>query len=138
MKPKPSYEELIKKVQLLEKEADKRRRIETQLKVSEKRFRDIAENALEWILEIDSTGRYTYSSPVVKSVLGYEPNEVVGKFFYDFFHPDEKDQLRKNAFKTFSKNKPFRKFINQNVRKDGRPVVLLTMVFPCSIQRVRL
>jgi PAS domain S-box-containing protein len=130
MKPTPSYEELIKKVQLLEKEANKRRRIEAQLKVSEKRFRDIAENALEWIWEIDSTGRYTYSSPVVKSVLGYEPNEVVGKFFYDFFHPDEKDQLRKNAFKTFSKNKPFRKFINRNVCKNGRPVVLLTSGVP--------
>jgi PAS domain S-box-containing protein len=130
MKPKPSYEELIKKVRLLEREADKRRRIEAQLKVSEGRFRDIAENALEWIWEIDSTGRYTYSSPVVKSVLGYEPNEVVGKFFYDFFHPDEKEQLRKNALNTFSKNKPFRKFINRNVHKDGRPVVLLTSGVP--------
>jgi PAS domain S-box-containing protein len=98
MKPKPSYEELIKKVRLLEREADKRRRIEAQLKVSEGRFRDIAENALEWIWEIDSTGRYTYSSPVVKSVLGYEPNEVVGKFFYDFFHPDEKEEERAKYF----------------------------------------
>ena len=130
MKPKPSYEELIKKVQLLEKEADKRGRIEAELKASEERFRDIAENALEWIWEIDSTGRYTYSSPVVESVLGYEPNEVVGKFFYDFFHPDEKEPLRKNAFTTFSKNKPFRKFINRNVRKDGRLVVLLTSGVP--------
>jgi len=130
MKPKPSYEELIKKVQLLEKEADKRRRIEAQLKASEERFRDIAENSLEWIWEIDSTGRFTYSSPVVESVLGYEPNEVVGKFFYDFFHPDEKEPLRKNAFKTISKNKPLRKFINRNVRKDGRLVVLLTSGVP--------
>ncbi len=130
MKTKPSYEELIKKVQLLEKEADKRRRIEAELKASEERFRDIAENSLEWIWEIDSTGRYTYSSPVVESVLGYEPNEVVGKFFYDFFHPDEKEPLRKNAFKTFSKNKPFRKFINRNVRKDGRLAVLLTSGVP--------
>ena len=130
MKPKLSYEGLIKKVELLEKEADKLRRIEAQCKVSEERFRDIAENALEWIWEIDSTGKYTYSSPVVKSVLGYETNEVVGKFFYDFFHPDEKEKLRKNAFKTFSKNKPFRKFINRNVRKDGRSVMLVTSGVP--------
>jgi PAS domain S-box-containing protein len=130
MKSKPSYQALIKKVQRLEKDADKRRRIEAQLKVSEERFRDIAENALEWIWEIDSTGRYTYSSPAVKSVLGYDPNEVVGKFFFDFFHPSEKEELKKKAFKTFSKNKPFRKFINQNVRKDGKPVVLLTSGVP--------
>ena len=130
MKPKLSYEELKKKVQLLEKESDKRRRIEAKLKESETRFRDIAENALEWIWEIDSAGKYTYSSPVVKQILGYKPDEVIGKFFYDFFHRDEKKQLKKTAFKTFSLKKPFRKFINRNVSKDGKVVVLLTSGVP--------
>jgi PAS domain-containing protein len=95
MKQKPSYEELKKKIHYLEKEAFKRRRIEAELKDSETRFRDIAENALEWIWEIDSTGKYTYSSPVVRHILGYKPDEVVGKFFYDFFHPDEKNRSRR-------------------------------------------
>jgi PAS domain S-box-containing protein len=130
VKPKLSYEELKKKVQLLEKESDKRRRIEAKLKESETRFRDIAENALEWIWEIDSAGKYTYSSPVVKQILGYKPDEVIGKFFYDFFHRDEKKQLKKTAFKTFSLKKPFRKFINRNVCKDGKMVVLLTSGVP--------
>jgi PAS domain S-box-containing protein len=130
MKQKPSYEELKKKIHYLEKEAVKRRRIEAELKDSETRFRDIAENALEWIWEIDSTGKYTYSSPVVRHILGYKPDEVVGKFFYDFFHPDEKKQIKKAAFKTFSLKKPFRKFINRNVSKDGKTVVLLTSGVP--------
>ncbi|MGA9536746.1 MAG: PAS domain S-box protein [Desulfobacterales bacterium] len=130
MKTTLSYEELKKKINYLEKESDKRKRIEAQLKESETRFRDIAENALEWIWEIDSIGKYTYSSPVVKQILGYKPNEVVGKFFYDFFHPDEKMQLKKAAFRTFSLKKPFRKFINRNVCKDGKMVVLLTSGVP--------
>jgi PAS domain-containing protein len=72
MKTTLSYEELKKKINYLEKESDKRKRIEAQLKESETRFRDIAENALEWIWEIDSIGKYTYSSPVVKQILGYK------------------------------------------------------------------
>jgi len=130
MKRKLSSDHLEKKIQRLEKETDKSRRIEAQLKECEARFRDIAENALEWIWEVDSTGKYTYSSPVVKQILGYGPNEVVGKFFYDFFHPDEKSQLKKAAFKTFSLKKPFDKFINRNLSKDGKTVVLLTIGIP--------
>jgi PAS domain S-box-containing protein len=130
MKRKLSYVELKKRIQLLEEEAVQRKRIESKLKESEARFRDIAENSLEWIWEIDSTGRYTYSSPVVKQILGYEPEEVLGKFFYDFFEPDEKKRLKKAALKAFAQKKAFKKFINRNVSKDGKNVVLLTSGIP--------
>jgi len=43
-----------------EKEAQHR------LSESEQRFRDIAENALEWIWEVDADGQYTYASPAVE------------------------------------------------------------------------
>lgn len=51
----------------------------------EKRFKDVAENILEWIWETDANGKYTYSSPVVKVLLGYKHQEVLNKYFYDFF-----------------------------------------------------
>ena len=69
MKQKLSYEELQKKVRLLREEADKQRRVASRLKESEARFRDIANNAEEWVWEIDSKGKYTYSSPIVKKIL---------------------------------------------------------------------
>ena len=43
-----------------------RKRAETALLESEKRFEDIAENTLVWIWEVDAEGRYTYASPVVR------------------------------------------------------------------------
>jgi len=45
------------------------RRAEAALRESEKRFRDISENALEWIWEVDADGVYTYASPVVERIL---------------------------------------------------------------------
>ena len=79
---------------------------------------------------MDHTGKYTYSSSVVKSILGYEQEEILGKYFYDFFHPDEKERLKAAALKTFALKIPFRKFVNQSVSKDGNMVILSTSGVP--------
>ena len=126
MKRKLSFEELQQRVRFLEKEAEKLGRIKTELQESEARFRDIADNAMEWIWQVDTTGKYTYSSPVVKKILGYEPEEVLGKYFFDFFHPDEKKKLMKATTKAFEHKKSFRKFTNQNLCKDGKTLVVLS------------
>jgi len=100
------------------------------LQKSEKRFRDIVVNTGDWIWETDEKGRYTYCSPVIKQVLGYEYNEVLGKYFYDFFHPDEREELKKAAFEVFKKKEPFKNFLNRNMHKDGRTIILETSGIP--------
>ncbi len=97
---------------------------------SEKRFQDIAANTGDWVWEVDADGRYTYASPVVERVLGYLPEEVVGKFFYDFSLPDERQQLKAAAFKVFARKESFVNFLNSNVHKDGRIVILETSGVP--------
>lgn len=108
-----------------------RKRMENALRRSEERFRLVAENAREWIWEVDAEGLYTYSSPVVEKILGYKPEELVGKkHFYDFFHPDRREELKKTAFENFSRKQPFRHFVNLNLRKDGTTVRLSTSGVP--------
>ena len=130
MKQKLFDSDLENEIHRLRKEAAKLRRTEAQLRESEARLKDIAENIPAWVWEVDSKGQYTYSSPAVSQIMGYKPNEVIGKFFYDFFHPDEKKQLKKTSINIFSLKKPFRKFINKNVRKDGKMAILLTSGVP--------
>lgn len=107
-----------------------RRRAEEALRESEKRFRDIAESSVDWLWEVDAEGRYTYVSPVVMRVLGYSPDEVRGKFFYDFFHPDDRDRLKGEAFAAFTQRQRFRNFVNRNIHRDGRTVWLQTSGTP--------
>ncbi|WP_407658417.1 PAS domain S-box protein [Leptospira limi] len=38
----------------------------------------------------ETDGTYIYVSPNSKSIIGYEPEELVGKNPYDFFHPDDR------------------------------------------------
>ena len=101
-----------------------------ELRESEKRFRDIADNINEWIWEIDDKGKYTYASPSVEKVLGYSQSELLGKYFYDFFHPDDKNKIKKEAFRYISRKKPFDSFVNRCVRKDGRIAWLVTSGVP--------
>ncbi|MDD5255722.1 MAG: PAS domain S-box protein [Candidatus Omnitrophica bacterium] len=102
-----------------------------ELKESESRFSQVAENAEEWFWEVDGKGFYTYSSPVVEKILGYKPEEIVGrKYFYDFFPPESREGLKRAAMEAFARKEPFRGFVNTNVHKDGRLVVLETSGAP--------
>jgi PAS domain S-box-containing protein len=108
-----------------------RKRAEEELRKSEERFKQIAENAVEWIWEVDTRGLYTYASPMVENILGYRPEEVVGiKHFYDFFNTEDRERLKKAALEVFEGQRPFRNFVNQNVRKDGKTVWLSTSGVP--------
>jgi len=115
-----------------------RKRAEEALRQSERRFRDIAENALEWIWEVDVNGEYTYASPVCEKILGYKPEELLGKHFYDLFVPEEREQLKKAALETFAKKQPFCDFINQNMNKNGEIVWLCTSGVPVLDERGNL
>jgi len=98
---------------------------------SEKRFRQIAENALEWIWEVDANGLYTYASPIVEKILGYKPDEIVEKkHFYDLFHPEYRKEVKNAAFEVFAKKLSLREFPNRNVHKTGKDVWLSTSGVP--------
>ena len=98
---------------------------------SEERFRQIAVISEAWIWEIDDHGLYTYASPVVEKILGYKPEEIVGKkHFYDFFTPEMKEELREAALEVFKSRQVFSKFVNANIHKNGHIVILETSGAP--------
>lgn len=101
------------------------------LQESENRFKQVAENAKEWIWEVDNDGLFTYSSPVVRSIIGYTEEEIVGKkHFYDFYLPEEKEKLKTDVFEVISKGGIFNNFENHNVHKDGHVLMLTTSGSP--------
>jgi diguanylate cyclase (GGDEF)-like protein/PAS domain S-box-containing protein len=107
-----------------------RKQAEDALRGSEQRFRDVSENVAEWIWEVDQQGKYTYSSPVVEKLLGYKPGEVLGKYFYEFFHPEDRESLMQEALAIISTKRPFREFLNRNLHKNGKIVWLSTSGVP--------
>jgi PAS domain S-box-containing protein len=124
-KHRSHLEELVKeKTEELEK-------ANRELQRSRERFRQVAENAVEWIWEVDTEGLYTYSSDAVQTILGYTPEELVGKLhFYDLFEPESRDEIRRLAIDVFERRESFKNFINRNVHKDGTIVIMRTSGSP--------
>jgi two-component system, cell cycle sensor histidine kinase and response regulator CckA len=115
----------------VERDISKRKQSEKALQESEVRFKQVAESAGEWIWEVDANGLYTFSSPVVEKILGYRPEEIVGKkYFYDLFAPDVRDELREGAFKAIGRKEHIRDFVNPNVHKNGKRAILMTNGVP--------
>ncbi len=108
------------------------------LNVSQQRFSDVAAHIGEWIWEVDAEGRYTYASPMVEQVLGYRPEEILGTCFYDFFLPEERDELKHAAFQVFEAKKSFSGFLNRNRHRDGHVVTLETSGLPLLDNQGRL
>ncbi len=104
---------------------------EYELRKSEQRLLAVTSNAGAWIWEVDPTGLYTYSSSAVEAILGYSPEELVGKLhFYDLFDSARKDEMTATAMSAFRDCKPFCDFINSNRHKDGSLVILQTSGTP--------
>jgi PAS domain S-box-containing protein len=128
---KERTEELQRTNKYLQEEIVERQKAENALRKSEERFKQVAESAGDWIWEVNTEGLYIYSSPVVEKVLGYKPEEIVGKkYFYDFFAPEIKEAFMEAAFETFNKKERFSGFINSNIHKNGSVVILETTGTP--------
>lgn len=60
-----------------------------QLKLSEEKFRFIAENTTDLITQHHKDGYFSYVSNSSKDIIGYNPEELIHRSPYDFIHPDD-------------------------------------------------
>ncbi len=80
-----------------------------ELRESEERFKQLAEQSRTITWEFDSEGLYTFISPVVKEILGYVPEEIIGKMhFYDLHPKGEQEEIKELAFGMFHRKEHFR------------------------------
>lgn len=100
------------------------------LRESEQKFRSLVEASSDWIWEVDRNGIYTYASPKVKDLLGYEPEEIIGKTPFDLMPPGEAERVAKLFKDIVESSKPFAGLLNINIHKEGRSVVLETSGVP--------
>jgi PAS domain S-box-containing protein len=75
----------------LQEAADRRAlaRAESALRLSEEKYRSLVESTHEWIWAVDLEGRITFTNRAVATVLGYAPEECLGRKFTDFVLPEE-------------------------------------------------
>ncbi len=113
--------------QNLEKKVEERT---MELQKSEQRWRNLVETTNDWVWEVDENAVYTYTSPKILDILGYSPNEILGKSPFDLMSGDEAERVKRIFGPIAAYRKPFTCLENYNLHKDGHPVVLETSGVP--------
>ncbi|MFA5365003.1 MAG: PAS domain S-box protein [Candidatus Bathyarchaeia archaeon] len=114
---------------VLFRDLTERNKLSKSVAEKEERFRVIAQNTGDWVWEVDNKGNYVYTNSVVEKILGYTPEEIVGKNFIDLVVPKH----RKHAvevFKSTEKTKKDYTFVKHCLNKSGEIVVLETRASP--------
>ena len=59
------------------------------IKESEECFRSLSENAPDIIYTLGIKGKFTYINPVIETILGYRPEEIIGRYFIDIVRKED-------------------------------------------------
>lgn len=81
----------------------------------------ILEFSLDMICMVDAKGCFVEVSAASEKILGYKPQELIGKALIDYVHPDDKENTQQTANKVMEGHK-VNTFENRYVRKDGSTV----------------
>ncbi len=76
---------------VLARDIRQRKRIEAALRESERHFRALIENGTDVITVMAPDGTILYESPSIERVLGFSPEERVGRSVLDRVHPEDRD-----------------------------------------------
>ena len=88
------------------------------------------EASFDWAWELDAQGRYTYAGPQIELILGYSPEEIVGRTPFDLMPPAEAQRVGTAFTAVAAERRPFRMLENRNLHRDGHEVVLETSGVP--------
>lgn len=91
-------------------------------------FRLLAENATDTIVRGDLNGVRRYISPSVRGLLGYEPDELIGRQAIEITHPDDVEEFRHAMAELFAGRMDIVVSEQRQRRRDGNWVWLEALV----------
>ncbi|MEW6670933.1 MAG: PAS domain S-box protein [Thermodesulfobacteriota bacterium] len=124
--------------QQLLSEIAERKQAQQALLENEEKFRELVENINDIIFEVDKNGTVTYVSPAVEQILGYHPQEFIGRSFTDIIYREDlpiiaqrfqqvlSGKIEPSEYRILSKSGNIRWFRSSSrpVYKGNRPVGL--------------
>ncbi|MBT3198997.1 MAG: DUF3365 domain-containing protein, partial [Phycisphaerales bacterium] len=112
---------------VLLKQDRKHRQTNKDLQESKRRFDQLAEQNNVVIWEVNADGLYTYISHTAEQVIGYKPDEIIGKMHFYDLHPEAgRERFKQAAFSIFKQKKSFMNSENVMQANDGAVVYVAT------------
>lgn len=98
-------------------------------------YEQLINSSSDWLWSIDENLKYNYCSPQVEKILGYAPEELIGKSPFDLFDEKDKTSLVAEVKVTINNRENFKDLENWVIKKDGSKACLLTNAFPVFNER---
>jgi PAS domain S-box-containing protein len=115
------------------RDVTEQKRLELKLTDSEKLFRVLSENSRDLISTHKPDGTYVFVSPSAKELLGFSPEELVGRSPYEFIHPDDRLRLREGPHRQTAEAGESVTNIEYRIqKKDGNYVWMNTFTKPLN------
>jgi len=108
----------------LQTDIAERRQMEEKLRLSEEKYRSLVESTSDCIWEVDANGCFTYLSPKFQDLLGYAPEEFLGRAPSDLIPENERPQVVEEFLAALANRQPFSLTEHTNRHRDGRHVTV--------------
>jgi PAS domain S-box-containing protein len=108
------------------------------LREYEEKYRNLVNNSNDIVCTADEGGNWISLSPSVKRILGYEPQEMVGRSAFDFLFPEDAEPTREAHKSVVEEGKSFREYKNRWMSRNGRIVTLAWNVVPLKDEKGRI
>ena len=99
------------------------KQINEDIRKAEEKFRGITERSFDIIITVDQEEICTYVSPSVERVLGYKPEEIIGKHFQVLF-PENMIKKVERVYNTLIQGKEIEEVNFEVLRKDRRKAII--------------
>lgn len=100
------------------------KRMQKLIQQSNARYQQMIETNQDLLWETDISGLFTYVSPTATNLLGYAPEEFLGKSSKHFMSTLEAEHFEQASKEYFKKQKPYQLLQKILLHKDGSQVVL--------------
>lgn len=108
-------------------------------RINLERLNILSAQSRSYTWEINTEGLFTYVSPVVEIVLGYKPEQLVGKrYFYDIVTATQREQVKREAFAIITQQISMLHCEKKLIKADGEEVWVTTNCKPLFNAQNRL
>jgi diguanylate cyclase (GGDEF)-like protein/PAS domain S-box-containing protein len=97
------------------------------LEESERHYRLLAENSSDFVARHTADGRFVYASPASQSMVGYAPEELIGRLNWEYIHPEDVPRMRE-VYGGFLGGANLGRVETRFKRKDGQYIWLESSV----------
>jgi len=96
-----------------------RKKADEALREKEETIRALVETSQDWIWSIDVQGIHTYSNPAVEKILGYPPDDLIGKSSLALMHEEDRRAVEAKLTQWIKEKSGWQNIILRWRHKDG-------------------